>query len=746
MGVENYHVIELVGEGSFGKVYKGRRKFTGQFVAMKFILKHGKSKNDIQNLRQEIEVLMLYFICIFCLIFLFECNASDAYFLQILRKLKHENIIQMLDSFESPQEFCVVTEFAQVTSFGELFEILEDDQCLPEDEVQKIAKQLVSALHYLHSNRIIHRDMKPQNILICAGGVVKLCDFGFARAMSNNTVVLRTHKGTPLYMAPELVREKPYDHTVDLWALGVILYELYVGQPPFLAKTIFTLMKHITNDPHSRLTWPELLHHPFVAEPLEDVEARVLVLSYLFLCLDLGLITQNDILTMLINYKDKLENNSRTVMGAKYIGQDNEALSVILLPLKSRQCRDQDVATQSLKILLNLVAAGAINSTGVLDEICWEVINFTVNFLRLKRSDYSDMLIKCFSVIKKLFDSSGGGFGDSYIRHWVAMVELYKEVIILATRDREVSGSTQNASNMAGYQSMLVELFGNGLLNPNNMKRLLGNSSSKEVKVNVLMIVSEVACLNKDFYKYIHGSNILELLKGFLTHEDPDIRTNACRALGSMCRHNSYFYDLYVCINYYLLVNNLTDIYEITVELATITGKHGYFLFCCRQSIISSVSWLIAAMTGTNTPASLLISNAAFHNDFLYEELSRCIPRIANLLLSEEDYKTKGNACGIFSNLVRHSNKFCNDLVSKGAMQAMLKVVEDWFIVDPNHAISESPLEVALYALAKVCRHAPCRQFLRASDQYPIFEKLRQSSKEKIAEYASFILNESSQP
>ncbi|KAF5781833.1 putative protein kinase ULK-Fused family [Helianthus annuus] len=106
-------------------------------------------------------------------------------FLQILRKLKHENIIQMLDSFESPQVFC-----------GELFEILEDDQCLPEDEVQKIAKQLVSALHYLHSNRIIHRDMKPQNILICVRGVVKLCDFGFARAVSHNTVVLRTHKGT----------------------------------------------------------------------------------------------------------------------------------------------------------------------------------------------------------------------------------------------------------------------------------------------------------------------------------------------------------------------------------------------------------------------------------------------------------------------------------------------------------------------------------------------------------------------
>ncbi|RRT73371.1 hypothetical protein B296_00032719, partial [Ensete ventricosum] len=121
MAVDDYHVIELVGEGSFGKVYKGRRKYTRQ---------------------------------------------------QILRKLKHENIIEMLDAFETPQEFCVVTEFAQV-----------------------------KALYYLHSNRIIHRDMKPQNILIGAGSVVKV--------------------------SSKLVREQPYNHTADLWSLGVILYSLF---------------------------------------------------------------------------------------------------------------------------------------------------------------------------------------------------------------------------------------------------------------------------------------------------------------------------------------------------------------------------------------------------------------------------------------------------------------------------------------------------------------------------------------
>ena len=226
---DDYHILELVGEGSFGRVYKARRKFTGQITAMKFIAKHGKTEKDIKSLRQEIE---------------------------ILRGLKHDNIIAMVDAFETKAEFCVVTEFAQ----GELFEILEDDQRLPEEEVRRIAKQLVKALHYLHSNRIIHRDMKPQNILIGSHRVVKLCDFGFARAMSSATMVLTSIKGTPLYMAPELVQEQPYNHTVDLWSLGVILYELYVGQPPFYTNSIYSLIQKIVRDP---LKWPETISPEF---------------------------------------------------------------------------------------------------------------------------------------------------------------------------------------------------------------------------------------------------------------------------------------------------------------------------------------------------------------------------------------------------------------------------------------------------------------------------------------------------
>ncbi|GAB2249639.1 hypothetical protein Droror1_Dr00012998 [Drosera rotundifolia] len=487
MGVENYHVIDLVGEGSFGKVYKGRLKYTGQTVAMKFIMKHGKSEKDLQNLRQEIE---------------------------ILRKLKHENIIEMLDSFENPQEFCVVTEFAQ----GELFEILEDDKCLPEEQVQAIAKQLVKALHYLHSNRIIHRDMKPQNILIGSGSVIKLCDFGFARAMSTNTVVLRSIKGTPLYMAPELVREQPYNHTVDLWSLGVILYELFVGQPPFYTNSVYALIRHIikdpvkypanmspefrsflkgllNKDPEKRLSWPGLLHHPFVSEASAEAEelqasnyseasrvantheaakipkpvrptirgpeSKVFPLDSSggessYGCKENvhpqipqsdkknssppdefpGFAAPDGMNQSEYHGLDKLETSSRTANGAKVLGQDKGALALVLLPVKTWcknleiTLRDQDVhcLNQSLRILSNLVAARAIQYCDA-DEITFELLAFTASIVSKKSLNFSEMIVKSLFVIKRLVDDNESRNPISNFTLWVALVEIFLQIV-----------------------------------------------------------------------------------------------------------------------------------------------------------------------------------------------------------------------------------------------------------------------------------------------------------------------------
>ena len=91
------------------------------------------------------------------------------------------------------------------------------DGTLCEEKMRMVSCQLLSALYYLHSDRILHRDIKPQNILLTSDGIIKLCDFGFARSMDLNTYVLTSVKGTPLYMAPEIIEEKPYDHNADLW-------------------------------------------------------------------------------------------------------------------------------------------------------------------------------------------------------------------------------------------------------------------------------------------------------------------------------------------------------------------------------------------------------------------------------------------------------------------------------------------------------------------------------------------------
>lgn len=170
---------------------------------------------------------------------------------------------------------------------GDLYKVTPQNTRWDPKIIKKIACDLVSALHFLHSQRILHRDLKPQNILVGIDGRAKLCDFGFAKMIAINSFMLTSMKGTPLYMAPEIIMEKPYDQTADLWSLGCILYELFVGQPPFHTNSLFVLrtmmiegsikwhhcigedalpfLKGLLNkDPKKRLNWPDLLNHPYV--------------------------------------------------------------------------------------------------------------------------------------------------------------------------------------------------------------------------------------------------------------------------------------------------------------------------------------------------------------------------------------------------------------------------------------------------------------------------------------------------
>lgn len=161
----------------------------------------------------------------------------------------------MLESFETKHDLVVVTEFACI----DLHRYMEKNGYLPEDKGQQLICDLVSALYYLHSNRILHRDIKPQNVLLDEDLRGKLCDFGLARNMTMSTHMLTSIKGTPLYMAPELLEEKPYDHLADIWSLGCIAYECLIGYPPFTTTSIFHLIKIIKKN---EVTYPGYLSKP----------------------------------------------------------------------------------------------------------------------------------------------------------------------------------------------------------------------------------------------------------------------------------------------------------------------------------------------------------------------------------------------------------------------------------------------------------------------------------------------------
>lgn len=132
-----------------------------------------------------------------------------------------------IDQEEEGQWFlCILMEYA---SKGDLHQLIESSrknkEYMPEQLIWDICRQITEGLHYLHNNSIMHRDIKPHNILITSQGTFKIADLGISRNLNSQTSTLHISKiGTPLYAAPEMLRKQPYDFKIDMWALGCLLY------------------------------------------------------------------------------------------------------------------------------------------------------------------------------------------------------------------------------------------------------------------------------------------------------------------------------------------------------------------------------------------------------------------------------------------------------------------------------------------------------------------------------------------
>ncbi|XP_071600144.1 cyclin-dependent kinase-like 2 [Heliangelus exortis] len=215
--MEKYQVLGLVGEGSYGVVTKCRNRESGKIVAVKKFL-----ESDEDAVVRKIAVREI----------------------KLLKQLRHENLVSLLEVYKKKKRWYLVFEFVDHT-------VLDDLEAFPNGldygRVRKYLFQIIRGTAFCHSHNIIHRDIKPENILVSQSGVVKLCDFGFARTLAASGEAYTDYVATRWYRAPELlVGDIKYGKAVDVWAIGSLITEMLTGEPLFPGDSDIDQLYHIT--------------------------------------------------------------------------------------------------------------------------------------------------------------------------------------------------------------------------------------------------------------------------------------------------------------------------------------------------------------------------------------------------------------------------------------------------------------------------------------------------------------------
>ena len=199
--LESFEIGKPLGRGKFGNVYMAREKASGVVVALKVIFKKQIEKHNVlSQLKDEIE---------------------------IQTRLRHPGVLRMYGYFHDEKRVYLVLELAPG---GELFKRLQSEKRFGEAQTGKWVTQLASALQCVHANKVIHRDIKPENLLLDGNSELKIADFGWSTVAKDKR---QTFCGTLDYLAPEMLTHGVYDFRVDVWALGILMYECLVGSPPF---------------------------------------------------------------------------------------------------------------------------------------------------------------------------------------------------------------------------------------------------------------------------------------------------------------------------------------------------------------------------------------------------------------------------------------------------------------------------------------------------------------------------------
>jgi len=223
---EKYQRIKVLGKGSFGKAYLVKNTVENEFCVVKQM---ETSMMDKKEREEAVKEAML------------------------LKRMDHKNIVRFQEVFMTKKgRLCIVMDYADG---GDVHMVLkkQDGQLLSENRIVEWFVQTCFALRHVHDRKVLHRDLKTQNIFLMESGQIKLGDFGIARVLDATKDYAKTMVGTPYYLSPEIIEDKPYNFKSDIWSLGVVLYEMTTLKHPFDADSLVILASKILKDEYPPL-------------------------------------------------------------------------------------------------------------------------------------------------------------------------------------------------------------------------------------------------------------------------------------------------------------------------------------------------------------------------------------------------------------------------------------------------------------------------------------------------------------